>query len=892
MDADRWDRLQGLFDEAVALAPAERSSFLDRACGGDGELRRELESLLEQDARSTDVLGDVVSRAAARTAQAGAASPIGRRIGRYRIERELGHGGMGRVYLAVRDDDEYHMQVAIKLIRGGSYRPELLERFRSERQILANLDHANIARLMDGGTTEDGEPFVVMEYVEGEPIDRYCGSRRLSTEERLALFRTVCEAVQYAHRNLVVHRDIKPGNILVTSDGVPKLLDFGIAKLVEADPVAQEVRTVTALRPMTPEYASPEQIKGEPITTATDVYSLGVMLYELLAGCFPYRITTDRPRELEDAICGQVPEKPSTAAGRGSSEGVGTARRIDSRRLKKRLSGDLDNIVLNALRKEPDRRYASVRDFSEDIRRHLEGLPITARPATIGYRARKFIARNKIGVLTATAVVVLTATLVAFYTVRLSREREKAQLESIKSDRISDFLVDLVANSDPERARGEAITVREVLDRGAGRVRQELSGQPEAQGALMETMGRAYNGLGLFQSARPLLEEALEIRRSALGEEHPDVAMSLQALGDLLYEMGEYDRAADLSRQSLAMNRKLHGNQSDEVALNLNDLGWLLSSRGDYEESEAMHREALSIRRAIHGEESPEIAESLNNLGVVLMEKAEYEESERIFREALAMRRKVLGENHPQTSYTVHNLAVVLEFRGELAASEATYREAIEIDRRLHGDEHPDFSTSYINLSRLLRRQGKLEEAEAMARDAVAIDRKFRGDDHPYVAYDLNKLGEVLVAKGDREGAERAFLEAIAINKEKLPEGDAGRAAPLESLASLRIDQGRFDEAESLLRESLVLRRSSLGETHPTLAVAEAILGRCLVGRKRYEEAESLLLRSHRVLREQAGDGDDRTLEVVRGLVGLYEASGRPEEAERWASLLPAGGSG
>src|SRR5215472_1117553 len=387
---DRWQRLEDLFFEASDLEPSARPAFLEQACGSDTDLRREVEDLL----RSSDRTLADLRRPVDETAREVVMDKSGQRIGPYQIVKLLGEGGMGLVYLANRADQQFQQQVAIKLMHAGfGQSPEMLRRFKAERQILANLDHPNIASLLDGGITSEGAPYLVMEYVDGAAIDEYCQRNPLPTAELLQLFRTVCAAVEYAHRNLVVHRDIKPGNILVTAEGVPKLLDFGIAKLM--DPEAPgPFRTVASQRLMTPEYASPEQVRGEPVTTATDVYALGVLLYELATGRSPFRIETNSPLEIARAICELEPVRPSTASRTGASLAP-----IDARELR----GDLDQIVLKPMRKEPERRYASVAAFSEDLLRYLRGYPVEAGSGARRYQARKFIGRHRAAVIAAAA---------------------------------------------------------------------------------------------------------------------------------------------------------------------------------------------------------------------------------------------------------------------------------------------------------------------------------------------------------------------------------------------------------------------------------------------------------------------------------------------------------
>ncbi|HEX6185320.1 MAG TPA: serine/threonine-protein kinase, partial [Pyrinomonadaceae bacterium] len=562
---------------------------------------------------------------------------VGRRVGAYRVTGVIGQGGMAEVYRAVRDDDQFRKEVAVKVVRRGMVSEFTLARFRHERQILASLEHPNIARLLDGGATEDGLPYFVMECVEGRPITEYCEAGGLSTRRRLKLFRRVCAAVSYAHRNLIVHRDLKPSNVLVTGDGVPKLLDFGIAKLLapESSPTAVTVaRTMTAVRLMTPEYASPEQVRGETVTTAADVYSLGALLFELLTGERAHKLADRSLAEIERVICETEAERPSAVVSRRAGVPF---------RLRRELAGDLDNIVLTALRKEPDRRYRSAEQLSEDVRRYLEGRPVTARQDTLGYRAGKFVRRHKASVAAAVAVFVLLVGFAAAMSVqaaRIARERDRANA-------VTGFLVELFEVSDPGEARGNAITARELLDRGAVKIKDELRDQPEGQAALMDTMGSVYRKLGLYDSALPLAEEALRIRRQVHDERHADVAASLYNLATVHHAKGDYKAAEPLYREALAARRALFGAEHAETAASLNGLGLFLKDKGEYAEAEALLREALAARRSLFGGEHASVAETLNELGVLLKNRGDFRTAETLYREALAMRRRTLGDDHP-----------------------------------------------------------------------------------------------------------------------------------------------------------------------------------------------------------------------------------------------------
>ena len=571
---ERWARVKELFEAAVDLDPNQRAALLDKECDEDEALRSEIESLLKSDEQTDGFIEQPAFAIPSDLFPDNVEEPfVGRQFGAYQLIREIGRGGLGAVYLAARADDEYRKQVAIKVIRRGLDTDDIIRRFRNERQILAQLDHPNIARLIDGGTTDDGLPYFVMEYVNGEPIGAYCDAHALTTTERLNLFCKVCAAVTFAHQNLVIHRDLKPSNILVTQEGEPKLLDFGIAKLLSAgDELFTE--TVPALRVMTPEYASPEQVKGEKITTTSDVYSLGVLLYELLTGQRPYRLKTRSPEEIARAITEQEPERPSTVYAEHPNPKTQNP---------KSLRGDLDNIVLMAMRKDPARRYTSVGQFSEDIRRHLEGLPVIARKDTVVYRATKFVRRNKIGVAAA-AVVFLTliggivaTTWQAKRALRhaqiAAEQRDRAQKQAVKAERVTTFLQNVLGFSDPSWAssnpnRKRDATVSEALDEAARRAEKELANEPEALAAVHLTIGNTYRTQSRYPEAEPHLRVALEIRRRVLGPNNPETGQSMVNLAEWCVVTGRYAEAEPLFRDAVAIFRATQDAKWLSIALN------------------------------------------------------------------------------------------------------------------------------------------------------------------------------------------------------------------------------------------------------------------------------------------------------------------------------------
>jgi serine/threonine-protein kinase len=773
--------------------------------------------------------------------------PPGVRIGPYAIERELGRGGMGTVYLASRADAAFEKKVAIKVTRGTLASPEALERFKRERQILAGLEHPNIGRLLDGGATEDGLPYLVMEYIEGRPLHAYCDEKRLATAARLRLFLDVCSAVEYAHHKLVVHRDLKPRNVLVTADGVPKLLDFGIAKLI--DPEAAPEAAQATLVAFTPWYASPEQVLGDPISTATDVYSLGVLLYELLTGHGPYRLSTLAPLEVMRAVVEQEPEPPSAVVDRtvrlSGSEGraalrltpgsVSRTREGTPERLRQKLRGDLDAILMTALRKDPERRYASVEAFAQDIRAYLTGRPVSARRVSALYRAGKFLGRNRWGVLAATLILALAGGAAANAVVqsrRVARERDRAE-------RVSGFLVKLFSVADPSEARGSSVTAREVLDKGAEKIRQELAAEPELRADLMDTMSAVYNGLGLYQRGAELAREALPYRRQSARRDPKALAHTLSLLGNNLMDKGDVKQAEVVYRETLELYRQVHGPDSLQVARSLNNLSSVLDPQGRREESDRLLLEALEIKRRRLGPDDPSLATTLANIGVNRYRRGDLAGAEPPLREALAIQRRAYGDDHPEVAFSMQQVGVLLDERGAYAEAERTYRAALAIQRKLLGQEHPDIVSTLTNLGNTLAHASRLAEAERVYQEALAMSRKLFGPDTTDTAYVLAGLADALHR------------------------------------------QGRWREAELHAREALAIRQQRLGAEHAETAESLGLLGRVLLEQGRYAQAEALLRRAATVMESQPVL-EARRAEVRAALRTLYERWGRPAEAARY----------
>ncbi|HEY7161996.1 MAG TPA: serine/threonine-protein kinase, partial [Acidobacteriota bacterium] len=754
----------------------------------------------------------------------------------------------------------------------------LIGRFWHERQILANLEHSNIARFLEGGTTPEGIHYLVMEFIEGDPITVYCDHHNLTIRQRLELFRHVCNAVQYAHRNLVIHRDLKPSNIFVTSGGVPKLLDFGIAKLLNSDMAADvPTATVTSFRMMTPEYASPEQVLAQQVTTATDVYSLGAVLYELLTTERAHHLNTGSFNEIEHVICEKDPEAPSSALKRTQSKDS-----EERKSVKKRLSRDfaieLDNIVLKAMEKDPQRRYSTAAQFGEDIGRYLDGLPILARTSTIGYRTAKFVRRHRTAVVIAALVVLMLAGFGIAMTIQASRianERDRA-------NQVTQFLVKLFEVSNPSESKGNSVTARELLDTSSKKIETDLQNQPEVQAALMETMGKVYGNLGLHNTAVPLLEKSLQIRKQKFGEENLDVATTMNDLAEALINAGKYKEGEPLARKALAIRRKLLGNEHQDVAMSLSNLGGVLYASGKYPEAESTLRESLSIREKLFGNENLLVAVSLSQLGIVLKMEEKDDQAEVVSRRALAIRRKLLGNNHPDIASSLNNLGRLLLDKPDYDGAEQMLREAVALDSKILGKDHPDLAITLTGLAQALKGKKNYVEAEQLFRESLSLKQRTLGENHPSTATSMANLANLMIDEGNYDEAEKLLSDAELIFKKTLPAKHHSHGGVFFALGRLEMGRKNFKQAEQFLRQALTNYLGNFEADNLRVANLKRFLGDCLRQEGEFKEAEAVLLESNRIyeLKHKANHPD--AIDARQSLAALYTAWGKPTEAQRY----------
>ncbi|WP_412061159.1 tetratricopeptide repeat protein [Rubrivirga sp. IMCC45206] len=821
-----WTRIETLFEEALRHAPDARLAWLREQCGADAALFDRVAALLDADAAPAPVLG---GRALA--ALYGEDALAGQRVGPWRVAEHLGVGGMGTVYRAERADG-FEQTVALKLIKRGMDTDAVLRRFQAERRILARLEHPGIARLVDGGVGAGGRPYLAMEYVEGEPITDYCDRRQLGVEARLRLVADACEAVAYAHQRLVVHRDLKPSNLLVadTPDGPRvKLLDFGIAKVLEAE--AADDLTRTGQRPFTPSYAAPEQLRGGAITTATDVYGLGAVLYRLLAGTRPTPAEGRSPAQVEIAVLTEEPTLPSRVV-RGQAA-IAQARGTTPEALARAVAGDLDGIVLRALRKDPAERYADARALLDDLRRYREGLPVAARPPSRAYRARKFVGRHRAALTAAGAGVLAVALVTALAFARVGAERDLARAEAAKAAEVSGFLADLFADTDPAETPGAEAFVRDLLARGTARIDADLADEPALHAQMLAVVGRVYRRRGLYAAADSALARALALRHELVGDGHPDVAAVLNEIGLLREDEGAYAEAEHVLVRALAIHRAHPDGDPLLLANTLHNLAFANLRLGRYAEGEAQIRQALDLKEAAYGEPHPDLAYSLNILGDLLTFRERYAEAEAVHLRALAMRRALLGPDHLDVSSTLHNLAATYRDQERWADAEPLYRDALRISEAHYGPDHGDPANTRSQLALVIGMQGRDAEAEALHRQAVAAGRRAFGSSHPILASIFSRRGAMLDTRGRPGDALPLFREAAAMTRARLgpDHPDAIRGALRVAVTEAHL--GRDADAErGLERVNAACAAAEEGPESCHQAVADA---RALVAEARPE---------------------------------------------------------
>ncbi|HEY3933890.1 MAG TPA: serine/threonine-protein kinase [Gemmatimonadales bacterium] len=865
MDAARWEQIQALFHRALERPAADRPAFLDVESGGDGSLADEVAALLREDARSDSLLdrgvGDV-----ANAVIGGRGGDPPANVGPYRIIRLLGEGGMGVVYLARRDDLD--SLAAIKLLRDAWLSPARRERFASEQRTLAQLHHPAIAQLYDADTLADGTPWFVMEYVEGQSLTTFCRERHAALEERLRLFRAVCEAVQHAHLHAVIHRDLKPSNILVTGDGSIKLLDFGIAKQLESiDRPAEQTRT--GVRLLTPAYASPEQLLAAPVGIQTDVYSLGVILYELLSGRLPYDLSACTPGEAVTTVLERTPERPSMAAAGSGTSGLPS--------IRKSAWADLDVLCLTAMHRDVERRYRSAEALIRDIDHYLAGEPLEARADTVGYRTRKFVRRHWKGVAAASITAIGVFGLVTFYTIRLARARNAAVVEAARTQRIQRFMINLFQGGDDVVAPSDSLRVVTLLDRGVQQARA-LDREPAVQAELAQTLGALYGKLGKLDRADSLLGAALVAQRAVSGPESPAVADNLVALGLLRIDQARFDDAERLVRQAAAIDRRALPANDPAVARADAALGRVLEERGNYAAAIPLLDGAVQAMTA-HDSLSPDLATALTDLANTQFLAGHYPAADSIDHRVLMLDRLLYGDHHPLVATALTNLGDIQFNLGHYPESEPFYRQALGITQAWYGPDHHETASALTALGRALEFENHFPAAVALLQQSLAIQERVYGPVHPHVAAALNELGGVALQQNHDAEAEAYFKRMVDIYRQVYHGKHYLIGIAESNLASVYMAEERYADAEPLYRDALAIYATTLAPDHTNIGITRIKLGRTLLRERRFTQAERETLAGYQLLSKSMNPGVSFLQAARSDLAKTYDSLGMHDKA-------------
>ncbi len=825
MTIEHWEHVKELVHQAMQLAPEQRAGFIDEACSSDHALRAEVESLLLADQAVRSSFLQSVPLAEELRADSGRIEPVGAlETGqifsqRFRLVRKLGEGGMGQVWLC-EQTSPVRRQVALKLIKAGMYDEAVVQRFQSERQSLAIMDHPAIAKVFDAGATPQGQPYFVMEYVPGRPITEYCDEEKRRIPERLELFIQACEGVQHAHQKAIIHRDLKPANILVVEvDGkpVPRIIDFGLAKAATPPIAGENLLTRPGLFVGTPAYMSPEQADPsvQDIDTRTDVYSLGVVLYVLLAGSQPFE-TKRQKQPLDELLRKLREEEPPTpsikvSTDRETSAATAEARGTEPKHLVSLLRGDLDWITMKALEKDRARRYGAPSELAADIRRYLNHEPVVARPVSVSYRLRKYTRRHRVAVSVAAGLVLLLAAFSVLQGVelrRITRERDRANRERDRATRITDFMTGMFKVSDPSEARGNSVTAREILDKASNDMGTGLAKDPEVQSQMMQVTARTYANLGLYARAHELAKRAMDDRLSILGPDDPKTLESMTQLGDILEREGSYAEGEKLERQALMGERRNPGPEDPLTLDTMDKLAVILIDEGHYDEAEKLDREVIEARTRGPDPESIQTLRAMNNLGTALEEQGRYPEAEAEDRNLLDAARRVLGPDHPLTMGAMGNLAVAIERQGRFTEAEQLFREVLATEQRVMGPEHPDTVIAIATLAEVLGAENRLADGEKLYREAVRISLRTLGPEHPdTLTYECN-FADLIFREGHLREAEKLQRETLATQLRVQGPESPDALQTKSNLARTLNREGHYAEAEKIAQETFERRAS------------------------------------------------------------------------------------
>ncbi len=836
MKPDAFKIVKHLFDKSINLTQTEREKFFSTLTNSEKEYLDEVKSLITTYEKNPDFL-EISNVVPSKKKEINTKHPlIGKHIDKYLIEKEIGFGGSGIVFIGNRDDKEFEQKVAIKILKQGLTSGYLIKRFEIERQALVKLQHPYIAKLFDGGRTVEGLPYVVMELIDGIPVTEFCREKNLNVNEKLNLFLKICDAIYYSHQNLIVHRDIKPNNILVTNLGNPKLLDFGLAKLLNNETLSNDdTLTKTSLFHLTPEFASPEQIKGENISIVSDIYSLGVLLFLMLTDELPYKVNNLSPVALNKIFDDNKIKLPSAIA-----------KNNNKLQLYKKLKGDLDIIIMKAMHKEPNKRYGSAKDFSDDINRYLKGLPIQAKQDSITYRFSKFVLRHKAAVLFSTiflifAFISLTALL---YQVRIAtKERNKAKIENRKYEKVNDFLKNILSSVDPSEI-GRDVKVYDVLDKASEEVETSFKNQPEIEASIRSTIGNTYINLGEFDKGKPFLNKASEI------------------------------------------NKNIYGKESKEFAENLHDIASYYEWTGNYKKADSLYNKSINLLRNTLTEPTLFFIDALNNQANLKAVLSQTDKAEKLFLESKQNCKKLLGENSYKYAIILNNLAITYTDIGKLDEAEKLYKKSLNIIINLRGENRPEVGSNYNNMAYLYTVKNELDSAIIYLEKSYKLKEKLKGKDHPDVGLALNNLGVVELKRKNYKQSENYFLDAVKQYKKSYKNDHPAIALCKYWLGNVNLETKNFNKAEKYLRESLKIRQTKFSKENLDLWLTKAKLGIVLTKLKSFNKAEKMLLSSYNYFNKNYPQRKNEIVSILKALIELNNNTNNLIEAKKYQTTL------
>ncbi|MEQ8523328.1 serine/threonine-protein kinase [Gracilimonas sp.] len=875
MDNYNWQTVETIIDEVLELPIDKREAYLLKRCKGNEDLHNEVKLLLasitesegwlEHPEKYKEGLFDQASQDLSSLSTDH--SVIGTKIGSYIITEKIGEGGMGSVFRAERADEDFTHEVALKIIQKHRATDENIQRFKKEQQILANLKHPGIAQLYDGGVTDEGFPFIIMEYIDGEPITEYCQQQNCSIEQKIELFKKVLDAVQYAHENLTIHRDLKPDNILIDQQGNVKILDFGISKLLDDDDFSI---TKTGTQILTLRYASPEQIINGNITTASDFYSLGVILYKLLTGQEPFDLDDLTRYQVEQIIVEKEPELPSSVAGKDTRE---------------KLKGDLDAIIMKSIRKEPESRYRTASDFLNDLNNYNEGLPVSARDDSFRYRSGKFMRRHRQGITIAAGILIGISALIGFYTWRITQERNQAQLEAQKAEEVAGFLTDLFSQSNPyfeESESGLDQTLGSILRYGSDKIDDELINQPEIQAEMKSVIGDVYNSLGEFAKAETLLTDALELQKQI--SSGPDFAQAeaMRNLAFLYQEQGRFSEAESLLIESIGYFEQTEEGLENQPAISaLNHLGNLMwFNKGDYDTADSMLTKALNLRYTIHGQENhAHVAKNLNDLATLFHAQGLYNQARPYYRQSVEMYQEVLGD-HPNTAIIMSNYSALLRESGQLEEAEKQQLASLAMHRNLTDENSIDVALGIGSLGHIKLEQEQYKKADSLLNIAFQKLTKLYGDQHPYVSRTRLNLGRIDLRTGNYDQAVEILNQVNEEYKQIYPPSHPRTSDPLFALGLAYLETGQLKKAEEMLKKAHEIRLSGYPSDSWRVAQTKSAYGFSLSQQDKFEQSDSLLVDGYRELGSSIGLDYPFTETVKEWLEIHYTSWEKPERLE------------